>query len=165
MTTGQVLHAEHAGVHILKFRGDIRFSVCAPAERFLHRVMAAPEAKPFVIDLLDTQSLDSTALGVLAMIARYMQERFGQKASLLSNHPDLRVILNSVCFDRVFHIVEELPEIDGHGYQALEELPDDVREFIARTLRAHRALIELSADNQTRFCDVVNALEREQGNN
>lgn len=162
MSTGQVLHAEHAGVHILKFVGDIRFSVCAPAERFLRKVMAEIPARPFIIDLLDTQSMDSTALGVLAMIARFMKDRFDQKASLLSSNQELRIILNSVCFDQVFHIVEQESRVSAISYQALDELSDDARDFASQTLRAHQALVALSLENQAQFRDVLDALEREQ---
>lgn len=162
MSEGQVLHAEHEGVHVLKLRGDIRFSLCAPAERFLQSVMQQPIPRPFLVDLLETESLDSTALGVLALIARYMQERFGQKAALLVRSPDLHIILNSVCFDRVFHLVDDDPAVPPESFKVLAELPADGKAFALLTLRAHRALMALSRDNQAQFQDVVAALEREQ---
>lgn len=162
MSLGQVLHAEHDGVHVLKFRGDIRFDVCAPAERFLSRIMEQGPARPFVIDLLETLSLDSTALGVMALVARYMQDHFGQRASLVVDHPDLRLLLHSVCFDQVFHFVEKGPEGELR-FTVLEPMPSVVREFAERSLRAHQALSAISKENAERFLDVVQALAREAG--
>ena len=159
MADGKVLHASHDGVHVLRYIGDIRYTLTPSLNRFLEAVFAGPQPAGFVIDLTQTDSIDSTNLGQLARIAMRMQVLDAPRVTLVSNRADINSVLTSMALDEVFDIVDDT----GLATGAVQELPqeDADRETLARTLiDAHRALMELSEHNREMFRDVVASLEK-----
>ncbi|MGD8629780.1 MAG: STAS domain-containing protein [Gammaproteobacteria bacterium] len=159
MADGKVLHASHDGVHVLRYIGDIRYTLTPSINRFLEGVFAGPKPAGFVIDLTQADSIDSTNLGQLARIAMRMQELEAPRVTLVSNRTDINSVLASMALDEVFDIVEDTGPVAG----AERELPqaDADKETLARTLiDAHRALMELSEHNEEMFRDVVASLEK-----
>jgi anti-anti-sigma factor len=159
MADGKVLHASHDGVHVLRYIGDIRYTLTPSINRFLEEVFAGPKPAGFVIDLTQTDSIDSTNLGQLARIAMRMQVLDAPRVTLVSNRAEINSILTSMALDEVFDIVDDSGMVTG----AAQELPqaDADRETLARTLiDAHRALMELSEHNREMFRDVVASLEK-----
>ena len=161
MADGKVLHASHDGVHVLRYIGDIRYTLTPSINHFLEAVFAGPKPAGFVIDLTQTDSIDSTNLGQLARIAMRMQELDAPRVTLVSNRADINSVLTSMALDEVFDIVDDTGLVAG----AAQELPqaDADKETLARTLiDAHRALMELSEHNVEMFRDVVSSLEKNQ---
>jgi anti-anti-sigma factor len=159
MADGKVLHASHDGVHVLRYIGDIRYTLTPSINRFLEEVFAGPKPAGFVIDLTQTDSIDSTNLGQLARIAMRMQVLDAPRVTLVSNRADINSILTSMALDEVFDIVDDTGMVPGNA----QELPqaDADKETLARTLiDAHRALMELSEHNREMFRDVVASLEK-----
>jgi len=159
MADGRVLHASHDGVHVLRFIGDIRYTLTPSINRFLEAVFAGPRPAGFVIDLSEADSIDSTNLGLLARIAMRLQALDAPRVTLVSNRADINAILTSMALDEVFDIVDDTGMVTG----AAQELPhaDADKETLARTLiDAHRALMELSEHNREMFRDVVASLEK-----
>ncbi|HYQ72180.1 MAG TPA: STAS domain-containing protein [Gammaproteobacteria bacterium] len=159
MSDGKVLHASHDGIHVLRYIGDIRYILSTSIERFLDEVFTGPGPAGFVIDLTETDSIDSTNLGLLARIAIRMQASGAARVTLVSNRAEINSVLTSMALDEVFDIVDD----SGLAAGEAEELPqaDADRETLARTLiDAHRALMELSEHNREMFRDVLVALEK-----
>ena len=118
--------------------------------------MGAPPAG-FVIDLTQTESIDSTNLGLLARIANRMHERGGPRVTIVSHRQDINEVLLTMGFD------EEVPSA-GNGTRPLTTLAPD-RNNLGRTmLMAHRTLMALNDRNRDQFADVVSLLEG-QGSN
>jgi anti-anti-sigma factor len=159
MDNGNVLHASHNDVHVLRFIGDIRYTLSPSIDRFLEEIFASSEPAGFVIDLTETDSIDSTNLGLLTRLAMRMQRLDAQRVTIVSNRADINSVLNSMALDEVFDIVEDTClETD-----ATQEVPqkDTDREALAHTLiEAHRALMDLSEHNREMFRDVVASLEK-----
>lgn len=158
MDDGNVLHACHDDVHVLRFIGDIRYPLSPSIERFLEGIFAGPQPAGFVIDLTETDSIDSTNLGLLARIARRMQSTDAGRVTVVSNRAEINSVLTSMALDEVFDIVEDT----GPGVGALQEVPQENadKESLTRTLiDAHRALMDLSERNREMFRDVVSHLE------
>ena len=107
MADGKVLHASHDGVHVLRYIGDIRYTLTPSINRFLEGVFAGPKPAGFVIDLTQADSIDSTNLGQLARIAMRMQELEAPRVTLVSNRTDINSVLASMALDEVFDIVED----------------------------------------------------------
>ena len=159
MADGKVLHASQDGVHVLRYIGDIRYTLTPSITRFLDGIFAGPRPAGFVIDLTQTDSMDSTNLGLLARIAMRMQALDAPRVTLVSNRADINSILTSMALDEVFDIVDDTGMVPGNA----QELPqaDADKETLARTLiDAHRALMELSEHNREMFRDVVASLEK-----
>ena len=159
MDKGKVLYASHNDVHVLRFIGDIRYTLSPSIDRFLEEIFASSKPAGFVIDLTETDSIDSTNLGLLAHLATRMQRLDAQRVTIVSNRADINSVLNSMALDEVFDIVEDTClETD-----ATQEVPqeDTNRDTLAHTLiEAHRALMDLNERNREMFRDVVASLEK-----
>lgn len=162
MSEGTARYAQEAGTWILKLAGEVRHGISPALNALLDRAFADPGLRHFVIDLSGTEVIDSTALGVLARIANHMTERDLPRPAVIAPGRDIRTILCSVCFDRIFHIVGEAGE-QAVRLQALPELAADERETLALVLDAHRRLCAIDERNRQVFKDVVELLERDLG--
>ena len=162
MDNGNVLHASHNDVHVLRFIGDIRYTLSPSIERFLEGIFAGPEPAGFVIDLTETDSIDSTNLGLLARIATRMQALDDRRVTIVSNRAEINSVLTSMAFEEVFDIVEDTSLETGVAHEVPQESAD--KETLARTLiDAHRALMDLNERNREMFRDVVASLEKNGG--
>jgi anti-anti-sigma factor len=159
MDNGNVLHASRDDVHVLRYIGDIRYTLSPSIDRYLDEIFARSEPTGFVIDLTETDSIDSTNLGLLARLATRMQRPGAGRVTVVSSRPDINAVLNSMALDEVFDIVEDTCLETDATRQVPQESTD--RETLARTLiDAHRALMDLNEHNREMFSDVVTTLEK-----
>ena len=83
----QVLYAEKAGYHVLKFVGDVRLSLGPAISGFLSRLRELEDCRGMVVDLSETEAIDSTALGLIAKLGiccrgnlcSYAEHRFAKR--------------------------------------------------------------------------------------
>lgn len=158
MEAGRILVGEHDGVYLLKFVGDVRVTLCATMDGFLHELLERENFRSVLVDLTETDGIDSTALGLLAKLSLETQRRFGVVPTLVSTRPDITRVLRAMGFDDVFHIVESPLTEPGQ----LGELPCvecDEEALRQRVLDAHRTLMALNDSNRECFRDLVVALE------
>ena len=102
MDSARVLHASHDDIHVLRFIGSIRYTLSPSIERFLDKLFDAGQPSGLVIDLTETDSIDSTNLGLLVGIARRMQAPEPRRVTIVSNREDINAILLSMALDEVF---------------------------------------------------------------
>ncbi|WP_185268150.1 anti-sigma factor antagonist RssC [Halopseudomonas xiamenensis] len=158
MTTGRIQFAESEGTFVLKFIGDVRLTLCAALDAYIEKIFSALSFESIVIDLTETDNIDSTSLGLLAKLSILSKERVGLLPTLVSTHEDMNRLLQSMGFDQIFNIVTESTPTDAE----LQELPgqllseDQVKD---RVLEAHRILMNLNEHNRTAFTDLVSSLE------
>lgn len=157
---GKVLHASHEGVHVLRFVGTIRHPMGPSLELYLQRLV---EEKPsgLVLDFGETEIVDSTCLGLLARTAMQLRQQGSEKATLVSPVADITEVFRSMSFDRLFHIVGEMPFDLGLERPVRTRGESSQDDLLATMLGAHRTLMSLSEHNRMQFKDVVEALERE----
>jgi anti-anti-sigma factor len=159
MDNGRVLHASHDDIHVLRFIGDIRYTLSPSIDRFLEQVFADRKPAGFVIDLTEADRIDSTNLGLLVRIAKRMQALDARRVTIVSNRADINSVLISMALDEVFDIVESSDLETGTGQEVPEEKTD--RASLERILiNAHRALMDISEHNRAIFRDVVASLEK-----
>jgi anti-anti-sigma factor len=159
--TGRILHASHEGVQVLRFVGEIRHPLGPLLERFLDQ-LAKDKPQGLVIDLSETEIIDSTCLGLLARLALRLRNQAGCKATVVSPRADITDVLRSMSFDRLLNIVGEMPM--GHLEERLLRTTSargDDDALLVTMLRAHRTLMSLSEQNRLQFKEVVQVLERE----
>jgi len=162
MAEGRVLHAGRDGIHVLRFIGDIRYTLSPSIASYLEGIFATADPAGFVIDLTETDSIDSTNLGLLVRLAQRMQALNGRRITIVSKRPDINSVLTSMALDEVFDIVGEHRLETG----AVQKIPHENadKESMAHTLiDAHHALMDLSEHNKELFRDVVASLERNRG--
>lgn len=157
-TPGRILVAQHDGVYLIKFVGDVRLTLCTAVDHFLETMLSDPRFRSVVIDLTRTDGIDSTSLGVLAKLSIRTQEKFGFRPTLVSTRADITRILRSMGFDDVFHIVEQ-PLESKEQFGELAPCDCSEEEMRERVLEAHRVLMTLSEANREAFQDLVETLE------
>ena len=158
MTSGRILVGDHDGVYVLKFVGEVRVNLCATVDGFLRDLLRSDDLASVLVDLTDTEAIDSTSLGLLARLSVETKRRIGAVPTIVSTNPDITRVLRTMGFDDVFVILEEpLEEIGQLGELApVEADEEDLRQ---RVIDAHRALMDLSDANRESFRDLVTALE------
>lgn len=160
MPSGHILFAIHHGTYVLKFTGEVRAPMCATLDNFLERMFNDAEISAILIDLTETEYIDSTALGLIAKTAVFLQMHNHRKPIILSTNQDITRILESMGFDQVFIILA----CECHE-KCLDELPEvepSEQEMMEKVISAHRVLMGLSEQNQATFKNLVEALELEQ---
>jgi anti-anti-sigma factor len=158
MTSGKILFAEQAGNYVLKFVGDVRLTLCSTLDLFLASTLDKEDCKAVLIDLTETEGIDSTSLGLLAKVSVKMKQRHQQLPTILSTNEDITRVLLSMGFDKVFILIQDSPtdQTELHELEQLEESEELVR---SRILDAHKVLMDLNESNREAFRDLVHALE------
>jgi len=157
---GKILFAESDGVHVLKFVGDVRVTLGPTISTFLAKISQCKTFKSVIIDLTETDGIDSTSLGLLAKISLTTQEAFNTVPTIVSPNEDITRILESMGFDKVFVILKALITECGQ----LGELPTEIlsqTNLRKQVLEAHKVLMRLNERNRDEFRDLVYALENE----
>ncbi|MFT5593557.1 MAG: anti-anti-sigma factor [Oceanicoccus sp.] len=158
MNTGKILVAQSQGIYIIKFVGDVRLSLCSTLDQYTDQMFESDAFKTVIIDLTETQCIDSTSLGQLAKISILYKEKYGQLPTIVSTQDDINRILLSMGFDQVFYIVKELVS----RVEYLDELPlksVSEAEMKKRVLEAHKLLMDMNQNNRDAFQDLVKSLE------
>lgn len=158
MTTGRIQFAESDGTFVLKFLGDVRLTLCAALDAYIEKIVSALHFKSIVIDLTETDNIDSTSLGLLAKLSILSRERVGLLPTLVSTQQDMLRLLQSMGFEQIFNIVAETTPTDAE----LQDLPPQTlseEQVRARVLEAHRLLMDLNEHNRNAFVDMVTSLE------
>ena len=161
MSSGKIQYAESDGTFILKFVGDVRLTLCSTLDKTLESILQEPGIRSVIIDLTDTQGIDSTSLGLLARLSIQSRKRFGFVPTILSTNDDINRILMTMGFDQVFVIVKEA----GEGPEVLHDLPCDEcvdNDVMDKVLSAHKTLIDMNEHNRQEFQDLVNRLEKDK---
>ncbi|MCH8551302.1 MAG: STAS domain-containing protein [Natronospirillum sp.] len=160
MKQGQILDAETDTTYVLKLIGDVRLTLSTTLERCIQKVLAAGNYQQVVVDLTETDGIDSTSLGMLAKLSIHVQKTMGFVPLLVYGSPDIHRVLVSMGFEKDVYIMMEQGTMTGTPTQAVEALDCTESEVRERVLEAHRVLMSLSEQNEARFRDLVCALEQ-----
>jgi anti-anti-sigma factor len=156
--SGKILVAEHKGVYSVKLLGDIRVTQCCEFYDYVQTILGSESYVDCLIDLSETEHMDSTTLGVLACVAKKARN---VKPTIISPSESILRLLKSMSFDRVFSIANDV----SCNSQDLCELgqktcPDE--EMRNRVIEAHKVLMGISDGNKATFSPLVDALEAEK---
>lgn len=160
MNSGKILVSDQLGNHLLKFTGDVRVTLCGTLSRYIETIFGTKNVKRVVVDMLEAEGLDSTTLGLLAKLGLHCREQYGLNIEIFCQNSSILRTLESMSFDEIFDIFDQLPDLEAiENLQEIDaqNLPiDEIREQV---LEAHKILVQLSADNQQEFKDLIKALE------
>jgi anti-anti-sigma factor len=159
MSNGKIQFAEQDGIFVLKFVGEVRLTLCSALDATIEKIFASANFTSSVIDLIETRSIDSTTLGLLAKLSILSRQKVGLLPTLVTDQPDITRLLHSMGFDQVFNIVDQ-PSVTPENLTDLPSQDVSEPEVKARVLEAHRILMGLNESNREAFHDLVLALER-----
>ncbi len=158
MRPGQILVADHHGVHVIKMVGDVRLTLCISFDQFIDTMLSRGDFTAVLFDLSEAEAIDSTTLGLMAKISIQGQERRGVVPVVLSTNPSINRVLETMGFHDIFTIVSELDT----PVAPTEALPSDTSDEVQvreKVLEAHRILMGMNQENRETFRNLVKMLE------
>ena len=160
MQKGKILFAEQDGNYVLKFVGDVRLTLCSTLDLFLENMLDNEGFKTVIIDLTETEGIDSTSLGLIAKISVKMKRHHQLRPTIVSTNEDISRVLLSMGFDKVFILIRDVVQSPAQLQElsVLQESEDQVKD---RVVAAHRVLMDLNEHNRESFRDLVRSLESE----
>ncbi|MBY4677896.1 STAS domain-containing protein [Marinobacterium arenosum] len=158
MSNGAIFYACQSGRYVLKCVGDVRLTLCSSLDAHLQQVFACAGIEDILIDLTETDAIDSTSLGLIAKLAVKSQQLGLAKPALVSTNEDVTRVLMSMGFDHVFLLLDQLPT-SSSDLQALPWVQESDDQVKARIIAAHRVLMGLNESNREAFQDLIKALE------
>ena len=90
---GRILVAEHDGVYMIKFEGDVRLTLCATVDDYLDRMFADENFHGVVVDLNAVPFVDSRGLEVLVEANDVLAEG-GRSLKLCGVNETIREVLD-----------------------------------------------------------------------
>jgi anti-anti-sigma factor len=159
MNEGRVLHARQGRNCIIKMIGEVRHTVSAGLDAVIMEALQGGDVVTFIIDLTETEFIDSTNLGLLAKIARVQWEKGREQSVIASTNPEVTTVLSSMGFDEAFVIVRE-PEAQGGTLEEAPAADEDTRRKARLILDAHEALMGMNDKNREMFHNVVELLRK-----
>ncbi len=106
MKNGRILVATVNDVPILKFIGDVRVLMSSALDNYFNSLYNRAILDRMMVDLTETQGIDSTALGLLAKMSIQLRNRFNVRPTIISTNPDITRILKSMSIDLICEIIE-----------------------------------------------------------
>lgn len=153
---GRVLVAEHNGCYVLKLLGDVRLNVSTTIDQFVAQMFASVEFHQVIVDLTETEGMDSTTLGMLAKMALFVRRERQIKPIIVSDDDSILKLIESMGFEQIFDICRQLscPQADH------ELVPDcsDEAQVRQQVLQAHQVLMTLNQKNRCAFKELVEFL-------
>ncbi len=159
MVEAQILVASQGGVVQVRVVGRATFKISHALRAFAQQAFGQ-DTSSIIVDLSACQGMDSTFMGVLAMIGL---EGRGRCQLLIVNASAAHVeLLDSIGVSRLWQFVGE-PVADVTWTTLCEAASGatDVGEAAPTILEAHRALMELTPENIPKFKNVVDLLAAE----
>ncbi len=134
--------------YIVRVSGRANFDYAVPI-RELVKDLSGKE--PFIFDLSQCTMMDSTFMGVLAMIG-LKARRSGVPVTVAGAGDNLRGLLRGLGVEKLFTFSAEVPADEGGDAQASA---GDLRSTAETVLDAHQSLVRADCTNAQRFEQVI----------
>lgn len=161
---GQILVADHQGVYVIKMIGDVRLTLCVSFDDYIKTLFDKNDFCTISFDLIDTQGLDSTTLGLIAKIAVKSVELKGIRPAIICENNDILRLLSSMGLDDVCQIIDAPPEnyCSTKDFSGLTVCDTDECVVKEKVLESHCILMGLNETNRETFKDLVHTLEEDR---
>ena len=160
MSAGRILAADYRHMAMLKFIGEVRVVMSSTLDNYCNSLYRRAILDAMVIDMSETRSIDSTALGMLAKMSIQLRNRFNVMPTIVSPNPDITRILRSMSFDMICNIVSSPPKQQAQ-YSELKVQKESESTVRDKVIDAHLTLMAMSEENRLEFQDLVSALKQQ----
>jgi anti-anti-sigma factor len=161
MNAGKILAADYKHMALLKFVGEVRVVMSSTLDNYCNNLYRRGILDAMVVDMSETRSIDSTALGMLAKMSIQLRNRFNVMPTIVSPNPDITRILRSMSFDVICNIVSSLPKQQTQ-YSELKMQMESEATVRDKVIDAHLTLMAMSEQNRLEFQDLVSALKQQE---
>lgn len=160
MSAGKILAADYRHMAMLKFVGEVRVVMSSTLDNYCNSLYRRAILDAMVVDMSETRSIDSTALGMLAKMSIQLRNRFNVMPTIISPNPDITRILRSMSFDMICNIVSNPPKQQAQ-YNELKLQTESESTVRDKVIDAHLTLMAMSEENRLEFQDLVSALKQQ----
>ncbi|MEZ0122199.1 MAG: anti-sigma factor antagonist [Candidatus Reddybacter sp.] len=163
MDKGTIFVGQTNGNYLIRMSGDVRVTLCASLNHYVESIFGDHTVKSVLVDLFDTEGIDSTTLGLLTKLALLSQRHYGITPLLFCDNPGILKTLEAMSLDELFTVIHEAPSGSDAAGQLDELICDKSDEAEARrsVLEAHRLLVEVNPQCEAEFIDLIRYLEDE----
>ncbi|MFW5996786.1 MAG: STAS domain-containing protein [Verrucomicrobiota bacterium] len=162
MNDAKILAANKEGVVQIRVIGRATFKISRELREYIIQTLNDGVCS-VIIDLSECDGMDSTFMGVMAMIGL---EAKGKASVLVVNAGEkLRNLLDSIGVSRLVEYMEkDMAEGNWHNLCEAAAERDDMKQVAPTVRDAHKTLMELSPENIPKFQNVVEMLSEELEN-
>jgi len=159
MPEAQILVAREEAIVQVRVVGRATFKISEDLRDFGIKVLKEG-VKGIIVDLSECLGMDSTFIGVLAMIG--LSARGNAEVVIVNASDGLKKLLDGIGVSRVLTYARE--PVKEVGWQSLCEAAAgavDMQSVAPTVLAAHETLMEIDPENVPKFKDVVDLLKAE----
>ncbi len=146
--------------YFIKIVGNAKYTNCNDFGILVNEILNKKECEDILVDLRETQFMDSTNLGLLAKLAGYIFTKFERKMTIISTDKDINDLLVNTGFDQIMLIVDK-PEFFGRDMEEIGNTNDVQINMAKMMLDAHLALSQINEENKQQFKAVCEMLSSE----
>jgi anti-anti-sigma regulatory factor len=161
MPQDSILFAETDDICFIKFIGNIQYTISSGFDTLVAKIISSKSTKDVVFDVNQATHIDSTNLGLMARIARFIIETYDRKPVIICDNVDINTIFLSMGFEHAFIIVKKL-EITQPELFELPAEKQERAEQLEMLTGAHRTLMEMNEKNKQTFQPIVQMFENEE---
>ncbi len=156
----QILVARQEAVCQVRVLGRATFKISQSLREYVMRALTQGWMKSLIFDFSECTALDSTFMGVLAMIGL---ETKGRSEVLLVNvGKSNRNLLDGLGVSRLFRFAERpVAEVNWNSLCQAAATVDNMNQISGTVLDAHQTLMQIDPQNVPKFQSVVDMLRQE----
>lgn len=160
MNAGVIKVADKDGIFIIKMQGDVRLTLSLTFDKFINEMFRSEGFCSVIFDLSEAEAIDSTTLGLMAKISLQGRALKHMDPIVISTNSSITRLLDSMGFSEILQIVESA-DIAHEEFRPLhaDDSVLDEHSVKEKVLEAHKALVDLSANNQETFRELIQTLE------
>ncbi len=160
MKQAKVLIARENGQYHVKVEGRANFE-CSPPLRNFANSLDEHDCKGISIDLAGCVGMDSTFMGILAMIG-LKARKIGACVSIVNASDSNKNLLNGLGLQKIFSYASS-SEMESRQRWVDAEPSSDKGEKAETVLEAHETLMEVDKNNVPKFQNVVDFVKKDLG--
>jgi len=157
METGEVFLTDKDGIYSIRVKGNASFA-CAPPLRELAKKLAAEPFGGLKIDLEECTWMDSTFMGMLAMLGLNAKKK-GAPAEIFNASEQNEKLLGGLGLKKVFTFKTGMFSAEGDVLAASNESTPEGRA--RNVLDAHQTLMDIDEGNVQKFEKVVEYVKKD----
>lgn len=146
--------------YYIKLSGELRYNWSSGFNAFIEELFKRNDYENIIVDISDVTYLDSTNIGLIAQIARYVIDNFSHKLAVIVQGEEIKKLLLDMGFSEICNFIPKEEEVD-HDMKSINTESKSKNELGRMLLEAHRTLMEINENNEKKFKNVVEMLENE----
>ena len=159
MSSGETIISGSGDRYAVKVIGRGTFECVAPL-RALAKQLDTADFKQIDIDLADCQNLDSTYMGIMAMLA-LRAKKINASISIYNADAANRTLLYGLGLKKLFQFAEGTVEISQERPAETPQTPADKVAHAETVLDAHKTLMDVDQENVPKFEKVVDFVQKD----